>query len=290
MSLKNLVFILSLAILSGFMFSCNVINPSEEIPAYIHIDTFYLSGSYDSFGSINHRITDAWVVIDNEVIGVFELPTTFPVLSKGEHKIIIQPGVIENGISNTRTGYPFYEPLIIDNYNFKELHVDTINPKVRYKKSNMNMALNEDFESANLDFEASSTSGISLTRTSESQHVFEGNYSLEVVLPQKNDLFQMETENIYVVPRGKAIFMEMNYKTDIEFVVGYFALSSTGSVQHPVLYLNPTKEWKKVYVNFGTEIAYEGLTDVFRLFVRSINTTSDSAKIYLDNLKFMWLE
>ncbi|MBT3422778.1 MAG: hypothetical protein HN431_08230 [Bacteroidetes bacterium] len=290
MRFQNFLIILSIPFFIGFLHSCDLINPSEEIPAYIHIDTFTLSGSYDSFGTVNHRITDAWVVLDNEVVGVFELPTTFPVLSKGEHKLIIQAGVIENGISNTRTSYPFYEPLIIDNYNFQELHIDTINPKVRYKKSNMYLALNEDFESANLDFDPSATSNVSLARTSEDQHVFEGNYSFEAVLEKNGDKLEMISENIFVVPRGKAVFLEMNYKSDIEFTVGYFALSSTSSKQHPVLYLNPSKEWKKVYVNYGTEIAFEDLHDVFKLFVGSYNASTDTAKIYLDNLKLLWLE
>jgi hypothetical protein len=276
--------------LAGVLFSCDVINPSEEIPAYIHIDSFTLGGSFDSFGSINHKITDAWVVLDNEVVGVFELPTTFPVLSKGEHKLIIQPGVIENGIRNTRTAYPFYDPLIIDHYNFEAYAIDTINPHIWHKKTNFSLALNEDFESANLDFDQGVNSNVPLQRTNNKADVFEGNYSFEAVLPEKSDLFEMISENIFSIPRGKAVFLEMNYKTDIEFTVGYYALSATNSKQHPVLYLNPSSEWKKVYVNYGTEIAYEELTDVFRLFVGSINTTNDTAKIYLDNLKLLWLE
>ena len=290
MNFRKFTFILFIAVLCSFLFSCELINPPEAVPSYIHIDTFHLSGSYDSFGSISHRITDAWVVIDNQVIGVFELPATFPVLASGNHKMIIQAGVIENGISNTRTSYPFYEALILDNYFFEELVVDTINPKIHYKKTNMNLALNEDFESANLDFDQSTSSNAALTRTSEKSLVFEGNYSLEAILEQTNDLLEMVSENAYNIPRGKAVFLEMNYKTDIEFAVGYFALSATNSKQHPVLYLNPSKEWKKVYVNFGTEIAYEGLTDIFKIFVGSINSTTDTAKIYLDNLKLLWLE
>ena len=59
-----------------FMSSCELYNPAEPTPAYIHIDKFILNTAYLTEGSNSHKITDAWVYIDDQLLGCFELPAT----------------------------------------------------------------------------------------------------------------------------------------------------------------------------------------------------------------------
>ena len=67
------------------LFSCNKFDGDQTIPAYIHIEKITLADNpIISEGSLSNRITDAWVYVDDELIGAFELPATFPVLKKGE--------------------------------------------------------------------------------------------------------------------------------------------------------------------------------------------------------------
>ena len=43
-----------------------------------------------------------------EIIGVFEIPSSIPILSQGLHSFDIYPGIKVNGISGNRIKYPFY--------------------------------------------------------------------------------------------------------------------------------------------------------------------------------------
>ena len=68
--------------------SCEIYNPAEPIPAYIHIDKITLAKNYSGFpnsstgdeGSLSNKITDAWVYIDEQLIGCFVSSILIPLL------------------------------------------------------------------------------------------------------------------------------------------------------------------------------------------------------------------
>jgi hypothetical protein len=269
---------------------CDIINPSEKIPAYIHIDSFDLKGNYDSNGTLSHSITDVWVVVDNDFIGAFELPADIPVLKEGSHKILLKAGIKENGISNTRLPYPFYAPYIAT-FDLKPNVTDTIRPLIYYNEGGYKMAFNEDYENPNYAFIKSLNSTITPEITNLNGFVFEGDNSLIARLTKKNDLFQIETVQLFQMPRAHAIFMEINYKSDISLKVGYYAVSSSQTYQHLVLTLNPAKTWKKIYVNMGGEIDYEPKQYFFRFFLGGIKySENDTSVVQFDNIKLLYLE
>ena len=70
-------------------------------PAYIKINDIELNNSSTD------KITDAWVYIENQLQGVYELPAKFPVLETGVKEIRIKAGIKNNGISSSRVFYPF---------------------------------------------------------------------------------------------------------------------------------------------------------------------------------------
>ena len=59
-----------------FCFSCQK-NDSNDIPTYIKIN------SIDFDGNETAKITDAWVYINDNLQGVYELPAEFPFLESG---------------------------------------------------------------------------------------------------------------------------------------------------------------------------------------------------------------
>ena len=284
-----LIILLFLSTILSFT-ACDIINPSEKIPAYLHIDSFNLKGRYDSVGSLSHSITDVWVIVDNEFIGTFELPANIPILKEGIHKITLKAGIKENGISNTRLPYPFYAGYVA-NIDLEPNKTDTINPAIYYIASSYKMPLNEDFEDPVFGFKKSDISNIPLESTDQKGFVFEGGYSMLAKMVNKNDIFQIESTVLYPLPRGRAIFMELNYKTNILLKVGYYAVSSSQTYQHLVLNLNPTTTWKKIYINYGGEIDFEPQTYYFTLFIGAFKSTeSDTSVIQLDNIKLLYLE
>ena len=249
-----------------------------------------LKGNYDSIGTLSHSISDVWVIIDNEFIGAFELPANVPVLKEGKHSIRLQAGIKENGISNTRLYYPFYAGYV-STIDLVPGKTDTINPVIYYIDTNYKMPLYEDFEDPSFEFTKSDISNINLENTDQKGFVFEGNNSMMATMYKKNDLFQIESTQLFDLPRSRAIFMELNYKSDIILKVGYYAVSSAKTYSHVVLSLNPTKTWKKVYINYGGEIDFEPTSYIFRLFIGALKTSDyDSSVIQLDNIKLLNLE
>src|SRR4029077_2406168 len=88
--------------------SCNSLNPPEIIPAYMHISSIHLD-TLGGQGTNSNYITDAWVYVDNNPVGVFQMPCTFPIVaSNGTHKLTVFAGIMQYGIAGDRAKYPFY--------------------------------------------------------------------------------------------------------------------------------------------------------------------------------------
>ena len=84
---RTILFLIMICILS-----CNK-EESTEVPSYLKIDNILLDDNS------THNITDAWIYIDDNLQGVYELPAHFPLLVTGKHKLRIKAGIKENGIS-----------------------------------------------------------------------------------------------------------------------------------------------------------------------------------------------
>ena len=91
-SLRLLIYILT-TLLALNLTSCQKFEGDQTIPAYVRIDTVLFTADYVTQGSSTHKITDAWVYVDDQLIGVYELPSTFPVLASGKHKLEIRVGI-----------------------------------------------------------------------------------------------------------------------------------------------------------------------------------------------------
>ncbi|HHS95849.1 MAG TPA: hypothetical protein ENJ45_04600, partial [Phaeodactylibacter sp.] len=89
-------------------FSCNLINPDEKEPAYLHIASYTLSASSTQGGN-THKVTDAWVYVNGNSLGAYQMPVTLPVLETGEVVLEIFPGIKTNGIAELPEIYPFYK-------------------------------------------------------------------------------------------------------------------------------------------------------------------------------------
>lgn len=129
-------------------------NPAEETPAFIYIEDIELrSTNPGQHGSITENITDAWVFIDNDIIGTYELPARVPILETGSHNLKIFPGIKKNGIASTRAVYPMFTWYENDTsfqlYRDSTLHID---PWVSYRESNT-YVWKEDFEDVGISLE-----------------------------------------------------------------------------------------------------------------------------------------
>lgn len=285
--MKKVIFLLFLFAQVLLLTRCDVINPDEEIPAYIHVDSFELQTQYSTEGSASHDITDAWILGGPEIIGVFELPVTAPILLSGPTELVIRPGIKINGIANTRTFYPFYTPYII-NQNLIPGQIDTIKPVVEYLESTT-FELLEDFEGLNSAFDTSSLSKTGYEFTTDPEEVFEGNQSLKFTLTSDKNAFEIVSKNSYNLPRNQPVFAELNYKNSNVIFIGLIATGNNTFQKQAVIGINPTNQWKKIYINLSelvTSLLPEGLD--FRVFIAGeLEADKDSAVILLDNFKLL---
>ena len=95
--------------------SCNIINPSESEPAYLTINNITLQAN-SSEGGNTHNIKDAWVYVNSQLVGIYQMPATFPVLEEGEQVVEVFAGIKVNGITDYPDAYTFYErdSIIVD--------------------------------------------------------------------------------------------------------------------------------------------------------------------------------
>ena len=190
-------FFLLLLILSLLFYSCEKVLVNDGIPSYISIPSIEVETNPTNEGSNSHKITDAWVYFDNNLQGVYPLPTTFPVLLSGKQNISIKAGIKNNGIAATRVKYPFYD-YFNEEITLTKNSVIVLNPEVPY--ANVDSIIFEDFESNVLIIDTVSTLNSDTTFLSNNTTTFEGN-SGGVHLASPHLIFKIATSEIDFLPR-----------------------------------------------------------------------------------------
>lgn len=275
--------------------SCNKFEGEQTIPAYLQIDTITLTTDYFVEGENTHNITDAWVYVNNDLVGCFELPATFPVLARGKNKLEIRAGIKLNGIGNTRVPYSFYESYIVEDFEFFEDSIIKISPSVSYYETDLiEFAWLEDFEGSSISLEATSNSDTIIRQTSPANNpealISEYSaYSGEITLDKDHDVFVLASFMAYELPAlGVPSLLEINYKCTEPFGVGMFGIYSNQIVDIPLVGVNKTDVWKKIYINLGPNVQdYNDATN-FKIYFEGSLGDATTAKFYFDNIKLIY--
>jgi hypothetical protein len=271
-----------------FFYSCE--KYQAEIPSYIHIDNISVTTNGSTQGSSSANITDAWVYLNGELLGVYELPATFPVIASGENTISIRAGIKVSGISANRAYYPFYTDYETNVYLLAD-SVVTISPQVTYQ-SWVEFPLIEEFNYSTsiATFELTSYSDTSFQTTTNSSEIFEGDGSAVIYLDEDHAFFECYTVDTYDLPQGgNPVYVEMNYKSEAEIYVGVVGIEGSIFVQvYPSIILNPSEDWNKIYINLTNEVSAEIFADEFKIYIAAKNIEPvANAKVYIDNFKIV---
>lgn len=285
----RLLHILTLIIvfISAGLLSC-VKNDPESIPSYITIDSCSVETTYLLQGTSDNKISDAWLYVNEELIGAFETPVTIPVLNEGIANIRIKPGIKANGISDARELYPFLEPYEITTRITRDSTVK-INPVYIYKEGTT-FAWKEDFDDVRVSMKKTARSDTTVVITTNPEEVFEGGYSGKITLTEDKGFFEILTDTAYVLPQtGSRVFLEMNYKCETVLTVGVFVNGYSTMEQVSVLNLNPSAGWNKIYVNLTTAVTSDQNALDYSVFIGGIITEGvDMEENYIDNLKLIY--
>lgn len=224
--------------------SCDIINPEEEIPAYVEILPFAYTSTD---GSTSEQITDGWIYIGGEYLGAFDLPKTIPVLMSGSQDVIIDPGIKENGINSSPSIYPFYKRYT-GSIDLVPGEVVSIQPATRYDEAVAHIIFNEDFDGA--EFNRFDEADI----INDDSDVKEGTRSGLIRLnATTKPSASLRGEALSVFPtQGDIGFLEMDYKSEIPIFVGVIGFDAFGNQTFSELTygLRPKEEWNKVYFNY----------------------------------------
>jgi len=275
--------------------SCSKFDPPEVIPAYGHVSVIKLDTTNNSQGSpSNMGITDAWVYVDENPVGAFQMPCTFPiVVPTGYHNVLIFAGTEDDGLSAQRTKYPFYTAYSI-NTTLTQGSVVSFTPTVTYQTWT-NFAWLEDFESPFTTLydtiAYSSDTGLVVISKTSNPNVFDGNHSGAVYLVGANSKthFRGYTSSFNLLNDGNPVYLEMNYKTDASFAVGLlYAGTSTYSGQTvPIVYVDTASTWKKMYVNISQTLVSTN-SGAFKIYFDMLLPGGQpTAALYLDDLKLL---
>ncbi len=287
----NIIFLLTIF---GFSVeSCNKFEGSQTIPAYLKIDTTTLQTNYYTQGSNTHNITDAWIYVNDQLLGVFELPALLPVLQEGENKLEIRAGIKINGIGATRAPYPFYVPYTLSSFNFIPGSIQLVKPSTKYSDIPV-FAWIEDFESAGLSLVSTAHSDTNIYKTTpynnpEAWLSQNSAFSGMVVLDQGHKNFEIATLSAYVLPRnGAPVILELDYKCDFPFMVGMFASENGSVVSIPLVGVNPSEKWNKIYINLGPNVTDHTQASNFKIYFQSMINQEERATFYFDNIKLIY--
>ena len=287
--------------------SCKKFEGSQTVPAFIRIDTVGVSCDYFKYGANTHKIIDAWVYIDDNIVGCYELPATFPVLKEGMHKVAVYPGIARDGIRDLRAQYPFMAPWENPSVNLVKDSVVTLRPVFNYypegPDENMHVRWMEDFDSGSITLQPTSQSDTNIIRTSGplAWHDPEGiysTYSAKLVLTSDTMQFCIaNSEEFTDLPTGgSACMLEMDYKCSDTCMVGLYYMLDYTVTQEAIIRLRPTGasgeepvNWNKIYINIGPYLVDYEDADYFKIFIASwVNRNDGPQYFYYDNLKLIY--
>lgn len=294
--LKNLLLIVILSVLVS---GCTIFDKPELIPSYINVDEFTLV-TLSGEGTNSHKIKDAWVFVDKQFIGVYELPARIPIIANGEHQVEIYPGIYKNGVQAERVIYPFYTHFDTT-YNLIADETIEVSPVIGYEQD-LRWWI-EDFEDPAFKwtlFTTNSDTTMIVAKPAEYSDLFEGNAGL-IKMSSNNIYCEMRTEEPMFDELPTLLtqdaYMELNYKCNHQFILGLLHNNSglAAYSKQPIITFNPTTDengvaqWNKTYLYIPDATNFYQTATEFDFYISLLNNQSlDGVEVYVDNVKVIF--
>jgi hypothetical protein len=281
--------------------ACELINPDEEVPSFLFIDSFSFTTVYATQGLASFDLPDAHVYVDNRFIGIYELPATVPIMASGKVKVSILPGTRENLQSiahrNVRVLRSFDSTITL-----VPGELQRISPRTSYR-DNVRFAWMEDFED-------NSNSLVFTSRSArDTVFIMEGNAewnfpigvnstrTLHFNLGSSDSFKLMEVKSFNTfttLPNGgRDTYLELDYRSNVPIQAGMFKFVNALYEQVPLVVLPSTNgRWRKAYLNYAAELATLPANTPIEIYFGIIKQSGflDAPRVSLDNLKLSYLE
>ncbi|MFC5270143.1 hypothetical protein [Adhaeribacter terreus] len=298
MRFRSVVFRLLPVAAFCWLSGCEIINPTEDTPSYIKINSIPLDprkNATEDYGSASNNIVDAWVFANKKIIGCFELPATIPIVADGNVEIDVYAGIYGDGQKAARFPYAFYTQ-----YDTTVLlepgKVTAVAPKVKFEsRTVVPFDVYEDFTAfpATPAIRVAANSAYKLEANQDSLADFKyANATVGVVYGKSGETSDLVLESLFNgrLPQANApVFLEFDYRTTRPFKVGVLA-TAVGGNPTPImdLTLNPTRKWTKMYVNLTEEVNITGLQSAnFRMLWQVDMNGNPRDYFAIDNIRLI---
>lgn len=295
----NYIYRLSIAAFGILIFlsSCEVINPEEDVPSYLHVEKFKFNEvATSTTGKGGVQITDSWVYVNDQLLGVYEMPFTIPILAKGNTNIKIDPGIKLNGIAASRLAFPYYKRWET-NATFIVDSVLTVLPETQYT-TNAKFSFKENFEDTGFGFDTiTSTTNVERVRLADT-HPERERYVARAKMYSGKNTFKMITPQKFLIPHKSKSYLELDYRCNQEF--GFTVIvkhKSRPSFESLFYRFNATSkdqkgdhQWNKIYIDLTQFVIANNQAESFGLgFLGQHNTAVDTGYFEIDNVKVVHL-
>lgn len=283
---KHLFYLL----LIPFIFSaCNLINPKESIPTYIHIEPFTFSNPDSSFtGSSTNSIPSAVVRFDDQTIGTFDLPCTVPIIMNKSGTVSIVPTVVNQGIKSYVLEYPFYQSDAVS-LEYSPGNVKNYSPKTKYSNdlTANSFKLKINFEEGNFFKNLSGDSTIMLEKDKNKVISGDNSGALYLKSPQKSS--ESISTTFFEYP-PLPCYLEFDYTSTMPFQIGLQAETADGKIYGEYLTgFYPKSNRTKIYIDLSTFLQKtKGYTKYFiklRSSLEEFDGQYSEGNVIIDNIK-----
>lgn len=273
---------------------CYKFEGSQTVPAYLKIDTVLLETYYPEEGSNTSKITDVWIYVNDGLVGAFELPALIPVLHQGKNELEIRPGIKLNGISSTRVPYPFYEPIVFNDFEFYPDSVQELKNLTAEYYPNAVFSWMEDFEQSGISLVESPSSDTTIEQTQPANNPDAylsdfSQFSGVINLTSEKPVFAAASFSAYPLPaQGSPVLMEIDFKCDNYFSTGLLIWEFGSLKKVPLLIMNHSEDWNKIYINLGPNLSANPQASEFQVYFEAgLDFGKSSSTIFLDNIKLI---
>lgn len=273
---------------------CDLINPEEEIPGYVSVESFQVTTTAAQ-GSASSKISEVWVSSGVDFLGAYRFSTPFPVLGTGTQTLTLQAGIKDNGIGELPEIYPFYAPVTVS-VDMSANQTQTIRPVTTYLPETK-FAFVENFEGPQHIFRNVRTGTPAQAVQRSTEMPFEGQASGVFVLDSVNTVAEVVALPLLadLNTNSPYVYLEMNYKSDVDVFVGLVGFETGGPISGTTVYeagFRARSEWNKIYFNLSQTI-FNSRFSQYQIILQAAIPVQNGvpekkvAKVWIDNVKLV---
>lgn len=289
-SMPRLLLFLSILLFAG----CVKNNPD---PSWLEVNEWTLlsnAGLSGSEGELTHNFSEAWLYVNDELIGVFEVPFKIPILKSGSVNIKIYPAVKNNGISATKKIYPFMEVFEV-NTELIQNQTITLNPITKYKS--ITQFWIEDFEdplNVKIDVDQNTSAILSTPTSNQNLQPFNGNFYGKINLNATDSSWIASTRDQLSIQKGKEAYLEIDYYNTNSLLTGVLYVNTDNSTtNNPHITITPQDlssiRWKKIYIELKELIGYSpNGSNILQTLIANLDDGKTEGEIRIDNIKVVY--